>query len=283
MYSSLSPAELRNRRRRLRRERRVYTLKVCWQTLLLLSIGGGLYWAIGRPDWTIRKPQQILIQGNRALTETAVRDMLGLKYPISLLQVEPQVLHGNLMERGSILAATVHRELVPPRITVQVRDRQPVALVEPSTPKAAAGMLDEKGQWLPITSYRLDLAQTPQLKLLSSDKSCPNWPDLYQAVAQSPVKIQEIDCRDSLNLILKSEIGNLRLGTFDRTKIYKQLQEAYKLRDWQQYSNPATVLYLDLENPNSPQLQSNHNSTTVGKASLQENQKNSSKLPSKDR
>jgi cell division protein FtsQ len=275
MYSSLSPAELRNRRRRLRRERRVYTLKICWQTLLLLAIVGGLGWAIGRPDWTIRKPQQILIQGNRALTETAVRDMLGLKYPISLLQVEPQVLHSNLLERGSILSATVHRELIPPRITVQVRDRQPVALVEPSTPKAATGMLDEKGQWLPTTSYRLDQAQKPQLKLLSSNNSCPNWPDLYQAVAQSPVKIQEIDCRDSLNLILKSEIGNLRLGTFDRTKIYKQLQEAYKLRDWQQYSNPATVLYLDLENPNSPQLQSNHNSTT--------NQKDSSKLPPKDR
>jgi cell division protein FtsQ len=275
MYSSLSPAELRNRRRRLRRERRVYTLKICWQTLLLLAIGGGLYWAIRLPDWTIRKPQQILIQGNRALTETAVRDMLGLKYPISLLQVEPQVLQGNLLGRGSILAATVHRELIPPRITVQVRDRQPVALVVPSTPKAATGMLDEKGQWLPTTSYRLNPAQTPQLKLLSNNNSCPNWPDLYQAVSQSPVKIQEIDCRDSLNLILKSEIGNLRLGTFDRTKIYKQLQEAYKLRDWQQYSNPATVLYLDLENPNSPQLQSNHNLTT--------DQKNSSKLPAKDR
>jgi cell division protein FtsQ len=259
MYSSLSPEELRSRRRKLRRERRVYTLKICWQTLLLLGIGAGLYWAVRWPDWTIRKPSQISVQGNRALTETAVRDMLGLKYPVSLLQVEPQVLQNNLLERGSILAATVHRELIPPRILVQVRDRLPVAAVESGgasgTAKTVAGLLDERGQWLPATKYRLSAAQLPALKLLASNNSCPNWPELYQAITRSPVKIQEIDCRDSLNLILKSEIGGLRLGTFDRTKIYKQLQEAYKLRDWAKYADPTTVLYLDLENPNYPQLQ----------------------------
>jgi cell division protein FtsQ len=275
MYSSLSPEELRSRRRQLRRERRVYTLKICWQTLLLLGLSGGLLWAIKQPDWTIRKPQQIRIQGNRALTETAVREMLAIQYPISLLQVEPQSLHSKLLDRGSILAATVHRELIPPRITVQVRDRFPVAVVGSSAANAPAGMIDEMGQWLPTASYLLPADRLPTLKLLSGNNTCPNWPDLYHAVYQSPVKIQEIDCRDSLNLILKSDVGSLRLGTFDRTKIYKQLQEAYKLRDWQQYYNPATVLYLDLENPNAPKIQN-----TTSKAT---NQLDSSKVLSPGR
>jgi cell division protein FtsQ len=255
MYSSLSPKELHYRRRQLRRERRVYAFKICWQTLLLLAICGGVLWAIGRPDWTIRQPQQIQIQGNRALTEKAVREMLAIQYPISLLQVEPQAIHSRLREHGSILAATVHRELIPPRITVQVRDRLPVAVVDPSSAKSPAGMIDEMGQWLPSSSYSLPTHQIPQLKLLSSDNTCPNWSDIYRAIYQSPIKIEEVDCRNSLNLILKSEIGNLRLGTFDRTKIYKQLQEAYKLRDWQQYYDPTAVLYLDLDNPSSPKIQ----------------------------
>jgi cell division protein FtsQ len=257
MYSSLSPKELHHRRRQLRRERRAYAFKICWQTLLLLSICGGVLWAIGRPNWIIRQPQQIQIQGNHALTEKAVREMLAIQYPVSLLEVEPQAIHSRLLEHGSILAATVHRDLIPPRIIVRVRDRLPVAVVDPISAKAPAGMIDEMGQWLPTSSYNLPTHQIPKLKvLLSSDNTCPNWFDLYRAIYQSPIKIEEVDCRNSLNLILKSEIGSLRLGGFDRTKIYKQLQEAYKLRNWQQYYDPTTVLYLDLENPSSPKIQS---------------------------
>jgi cell division protein FtsQ len=255
MYPPLSTEEIRSRRRQLRRERRFYTLKVFWQTLLLLGIGSSLLWAISQPDWTVRKPQQIRVQGNRALTETAVRDMLGLKYPVSLLHIEPQVLHQRLLDQGSILTATVHRELIPPQITVQVRDRLPVAVVVDSA-KKTTGMLDDRGQWLPTTSYQLPVNQIPKLKLLANtSKVCAEWPNLYRAIQQSPVEIQEVDCRDVLNLMLKTEIGSLRLGSFDNTKIYKQLQEAHKLRNWQQYQDPATVMYLDLESPSTPKLQ----------------------------
>jgi cell division protein FtsQ len=254
MNTPFSNAELRDRRRQLRQERRIRTLKVSWQVLLLGAIVGSVSWGMTRPDWTISKPQQISISGNQALTESAVRNMLGLKYPASLLQIEPQALHAKLVSQGSVVTATVHRELLPPRLRIQVRDRLPIATVDRSiNNKVIKGLIDETGHWLPMSSYRLTANQMPNLRLVANE-SCPGWSELYRAVQQSLVKISEIDCQDTLHLSLKTEIGTIRVGEFDRTKIYKQLQKAHELRNWQQ-STPLKNAIVDLENPQSPKLE----------------------------
>jgi cell division protein FtsQ len=254
MNIPFSNEELRDRRRQLRQERRIHTLKVLWQVLLLGAIGGGVTWSMTQPDWIIRKPQQVSISGNQSLTENAVRNMLGLRYPASLLQIEPQELHSRLLAQGSVVNATVHRELLPPRLRVQVRDRLPVATVDRSiNNKITKGLLDETGHWLPRNSYRLTASQMPKLHLVANE-SCPGWTELYRAVQQSPVQVSEIDCQDTLHLSLKTEIGTVRVGEFDRTKIYKQLQKAHELRNWQQSTTLKNAI-VDLENPQSPKLE----------------------------
>jgi cell division protein FtsQ len=229
MNTSFTNEELRDRRRQLRKERQVRTLKVSWQVLLLGGMVGGVTWGVTRPDWTISKPQQVSIAGNQALTESAVRNMLGLRYPASLLQIEPQALNAKLLAQGSVVKANVYRELMPPRLHIQIRD------------------------WLPLTSYRLKSDQIPKLRLIGS-QSCPGWSELYRAIQQSPVQISEVDCQDPLHLTLATEIGMVRVGEFDRTKIYKQLQRAHELRNWQQSTSLKNAI-VDLENPQSPKLQ----------------------------
>lgn len=254
MNTPYSNEELRDRRRQLRKERQVRTLKVSWQVLLLSGIGGGVVWGITRPDWTISKPQQVNIVGNQSLTTGAVQNMLGLHYPTSLLQIEPQALNAKLLAQGSVVKATVHRELLPPRLDIQIRDRLPVAIVDRSiNNKVTKGLLDETGQWLPLSSYRLRADQLPKLRLLAS-QSCPGWTELYKALQQSPVQVSEVDCQDPLQLTLVTEIGLVRIGQFDRIKIYKQLQKAHELRNWQQSTSLKNAI-VDLENPQSPKLQ----------------------------
>jgi cell division protein FtsQ len=254
MNTPYSNEDLRDRRRQLRKERQVRTLKVSWQVLLLSGIGGGVIWGITRPDWTISKPQQVNIVGNQSLTAGAVRNMLGLHYPISLLQIEPQALNAKLLAQGSVVKATVHRELLPPRLDIQIRDRLPVAIVDRSiNSKVTRGLLDETGQWLPLSSYRLQADQLPKLRLVAS-QSCPGWTELYKALQQSPVQVSEVDCQDPLQLTLVTEIGLVRIGQFDRIKIYKQLQKAHELRNWQQSTTLKNAI-VDLENPQSPKLQ----------------------------
>jgi cell division protein FtsQ len=266
MNNSFTGEELRDRRRQLRKERQVRTLKVSWQVLLLGTIVGGVVWGVTRPDWTISKPQQVSIAGNQALTEGAVRNMLGLRYPASLLQIEPQALHAKLLAQGSVVQANVYRELMPPRLYVQIRDRLPVATVDRSiNNKITKGLLDETGQWLPLTSYRLKSEQMPKLRLISG-QSCPGWTELYRAIQQSPVQISEVNCQEPLHLTLSTEIGLVRIGEFDRTKIYKQLQRAHELRNWQQSTSLKNAI-VDLENPQSPKLQKIDTKSTVPAAS----------------
>jgi cell division protein FtsQ len=265
MYPPISSQEeLRQRRRQLRQQRRVRTVKVLWQLTVIGGLVGGITWAVCQPDWVIRQPQQIQIRGNQFLSANAVRTMLNLKYPISLLHIEPQVLKAQLVSQGHITAATIDRELIPPRLTVRVQDISPVAMADKP---ARQGLVDEYGHWLPLTSYQVPADRLPKLKLLLVDDMCPEWPELYQAVSQSPVQVSEINCRNPFNLMLKTEIGTLRLGPFEHTKVYKQLQEAHKLRNWQQqyqhrFTSITDVAYIDLENPTNPRLQLNITNST---------------------
>jgi cell division protein FtsQ len=259
MYPPISSnEELRQRRLQLQQQRRWRALKVCWQVLVLGTLVGGITWAVRQPDWIIHQSPQIQIRGNQYLSANAVREMLGLKYPVSLLHIEPQVLNTTLLRQGNITAVTTHRELIPPRITIQVQDQAPVAMADQA---ARSGLVNANGDWLPLASYQIKADRLPRLKLLSANSGlCPDWPTLYQAIQQSPVSVSEVNCRDPLNLLLKTEIGNLRIGAFDSTRFYQQLQKAHELRGWKQAyqsKNPGIpdVKYIDLENPHKPKIQ----------------------------
>ena len=58
----------------------------------MFSILGGLGWIITRSNWIIYQSQQIKIEGNQFLSEDAIRTLLPISYPKSLLQLEPEEL-----------------------------------------------------------------------------------------------------------------------------------------------------------------------------------------------
>ncbi len=259
MYPSLPrKKDLRQRRTQLRQRRRWRAIKICWQILVLSALVGGIVWAARQPDWVIRQPQQIQISGNRYLKAETVREMLGLKYPVSLLHLQPQQLSANLRQQGNIQAATIHRALLPPRITIQIQDQAPVAIADQAD---QPGLVSADGHWLPTASYLINPEKLPRLKLLAASNGlCPNWSAIYQSLQRSPVPISEVDCRDALNLFLKTEIGNLRIGAFESAKFRQQLQKAHELGNWQQlyqtkYQQAADIAYIDLENPEMPKIQ----------------------------
>ncbi|NJR32098.1 MAG: hypothetical protein HC778_03560, partial [Chamaesiphon sp. CSU_1_12] len=54
----------------------------------------------------------------------------------------------------------------------------------------------------------------------------------------------------------QSEVGKVRLGSFsDEGRLNVQLQQIDRLRNWQKYTDPQQVEYLDLGNPDAPKLQ----------------------------
>ena len=76
--ASVSQAQLTTRRKKLRRERRVKSFQALWRSLFVGGIATSLVWAITLPEWVIRQPEQIVIEGNHFLSAQAIRSLLPL-------------------------------------------------------------------------------------------------------------------------------------------------------------------------------------------------------------
>lgn len=270
---SVSPADLSQRRQTLRRQRRRHTVHDIWRTLALSSLALGLLWGSTQPVWVIRNPEQISIEGNQLLSSRTIRSLLSLSYPQSLLRIEPQALAAKLESRQSLIAkATVTRQLFPPSLTVQIQERQPVAIActnvrcslsiaakegKTRSQQSTVGLLDEKGAWMPIKSNTsIDKSfPLPNLKIIGSrEQYLPYWSQLYQVVRRSPVKISEIDWQDPENLILKTELGIVHLGSYS-SQLGEQLKVLDRLRQLSAKLNGRQIAYIDLKKPEAPAIQ----------------------------
>lgn len=263
--ASVSQQQLTNRRKQLQRARRIRTFQALWRSVLVGGMASSLVWAITLPDWVIRKPEQVAIEGNHLLSAKTIRALLPLSYPQSLLRVEPQELAKSLESEAPIAKATVSRQLMPPGLTIQVQERKPVAIAQVSNTQtmntsnatSTEGLLDEQGVFLPRNSYRLldEKHQLPTLKVIgSTEQYRPYWSDVYQAVSHSPVKVLEIDWGNPANLILKTELGIVHIGPYS-PRFTEQLAVLDRMREFPSHIQPSKVDYIDLKNPDFPAIQ----------------------------
>jgi len=263
--ASVSQTELTTRRKKLRRTRRIKSFQALWRSLLVGGMATSLVWAITRPDWVIRQPEQIVIEGNHFLSSKAIRALLPLSYPQSLLQLQPQAIAKSLESQAPIAKATVSRQLLPPGLTIQVEERKPVAIAQPpatqnataSNSTSSAGLLDEQGVWMPKSSYGNleENLELPRLKVIGSNAQYrPYWSEVYQAVNHSTVKVFEIDWQDPANLILKTELGNVHFGPYS-SRFTEQLAILDRMRELPTHISPSKIAYIDLKNPDFPAIQ----------------------------
>ena len=268
--ASVSRTELAQRRRELRRKRRLQFLQASWRTLAVFALTGGLLWFATLPAWVIRDPNQIQIEGNKFLSTQAIRELLPLSYPQYLLSLNPQTIADRLESQAPISSATAVRQLFPPGLTIQIQERQPVAIARPSPTtdnRASAsdaanknvGLLDESGVWMPLHSYTSveqslalpDLAVIGQQELYQE-----KWPEFYQTLRQSEVKVTVVDWQDPANLIVTTKLGTVHLGSYSGSeKLLAQLAMLEQIRRSSKQLDSQQIDYIDLRNPKSPALQ----------------------------
>ncbi|HEY9736273.1 MAG TPA: FtsQ-type POTRA domain-containing protein [Trichocoleus sp.] len=262
--SSVSPNELRERRQALRRQRRVHLLQGFWQVLAMSGLAAGLYWGATRPLWLIKSPSQIEVSGNHLLSEQAVKALVPLDYPQPLLKVETRALAQQLEARAPITEATVTRQLIPPRLKVQVQERVPVAVALPPKDVSSGepayiqlGLLDAEGAWMPQSSFTLQGVppELPALKVRGMQAQYRSyWPTLYEAISRSPIKISELDWQDPANLILHTELGMVHAGPFP-DRFEEKLATLDQMRDLTRQFDRKQLAYIDLTNPDLPSVQ----------------------------
>jgi len=271
--TSIEQSDLPQQRQKLPLHSRVQMFQAVWRTLAAGSLLGGLVWGATQPIWILRESNQVVILGTHLLSAQAIRSILPLSYPKSLLQVEPKAIARALKSQPTIVQANVTRQLFPPGVTVQIQERVPVALAltKPSTgnstlnSKVSTGLVDENGVWMSMQSYAL-LSSTlalPNLKVIGlPEQYGPYWTPLYQAVSHSPIKVAEIDCRDQANLIMKTELGIVHFGSYS-SQLVEQLNILAQMRQISTRLNASQIVYINLKNPKHPSVQTNQTSNTV--------------------
>ncbi|PZV09832.1 MAG: cell division protein FtsQ [Leptolyngbya sp.] len=271
-FTSPSQVDLIQRRQRLRRQRRVRVFQALWRGLTVTTLAASLVWVTTLPIWLIRKPEQIKIEGNRLIPSQALRSLVPIHYPQSLLQLKPEAIAKELRSKAPISDVVVNRQLFPPSLTIRVVERYPVAIVLANTSDiqllsqnsiksketaAKIGLLDENGIRLPLENYTLiqHSIKLPSLKVIGNPEYYrSNWSTLYREISRSPIKITEIDFQNPANLVLKTEIGTIHLGPYG-IQFSEQIKTLDRMRKLPNQVSLDQVAYIDLRNPNSPFIQ----------------------------
>lgn len=236
----------------------------------MAGITMGVVWLISKPDWMLRNPSQIVIEGNQSLSSDMIRASLGIRYPQSVLALQPEALAHQLEAEAPIANASVRRRMFPPGVVIQIQERRPVATVYTGSSRPAnmpinkaldnlvvVALLDEQGTWMPYEKFAsLNQSQSlPALKVIGmSPEYRSQWQQMYQTISRSPVKVTSIDWRDPSNLILQTDLGLVHCGPLD-SRFEEQLKVLDRMRKLPDMVEADQIAYIDVSNPDMPMLE----------------------------
>ena len=269
---SVSSTDLQGRREKLRRSRQIKIISKIWRTLAVTGLAGGLLWFLIQPIWVLKSKKDITISGNQLLSDKAIQSKMQLSYPKSLWRVSPSLLSESLRQQPGITEAKVTRRLFPPGLIVKVTEIIPVAITQtPSLANAKStnkktinGLIDINGVWVSLKNYQsISSDKLPSLKLIGSLKQYrPFWKQLYQEVSKSSVKIIKIDCQNPHNIILKTELGLVHIGS-PTSRLSEKIKLLAKIRRLPAQVNMSQIEFIDLTNPDSILVQMNHKKVQI--------------------
>jgi len=284
---SVSRRDLLKRRQKLRRHRQMKILTGVWRILATSSIAGGMFWIILGPVWLITTPAQILMRsGNQLLPQKTVQKLLQFSYPQSLWRIKPSAIAQSLERQPTIAQAIVNRRLFPPGLNIEIQERLPVAMIQPSSksnatncvsnsqapskkvtsptipcsqnPKADdINLIDANGNLIPWEKYTTfnPKGKLPALKVLGSPEQYhPYWVPVYQAIQDNSLNVMEIDFRDPTNVIFKTELGTVHLG-IPVVQLDQKIQRLREMGNLKAKFKSGEIVYIDLQSPDYPLVQ----------------------------
>ncbi|BAQ60142.1 cell division protein FtsQ [Geminocystis sp. NIES-3708] len=263
--TAVSTTRLKSRRDEIKNQRRWENFLASSRSLMIMSLTGVVFWVLTLPHWVIKDSQQINLQGNDLLSDEELRSLIPLEYPQSLLKLSTSKLTEDLQKKVPLANIVVTRELLPPSLTLKVKEKKPVAIafatvVSPKTKKLEfkkIGYVDMDGIFVSSDVYQKLQKKTellPNLKILGTPQVyLPYWQDLYRLINQSTVKITEIDWQNPTNLVLNTELGKVHIGAYN-SNFPQQLMVLEKLKIITSKIPKERIIYIDLTDPEIPSI-----------------------------
>ena len=254
MSSSYSPVnEIQDQRQALKRQKQLEKMQGVWRSMLTLSFATGLIWSSFQPQWTINQLEQVEIQGNEYLSAEALQNIVKETTQQSILTLSPDRIEEILQNQAPIAEVTVSRDLYPPKVTIAIEERDPVAL---TIPNAAAinpleeGYLDEKGNWMSKENYQSsETFPTVTLKVIGYRPQYRlQWAQIYPQLQDHPLEITTVNWQNPANLILETEIGEVHLGG-NLESLPKQLEVLAQFPTPLETTSGESIDHINLKNP----------------------------------
>ncbi|MBW4530343.1 MAG: FtsQ-type POTRA domain-containing protein [Aphanothece saxicola GSE-SYN-MK-01-06B] len=246
------------RRKELRRQRRSERLRLLWRILVFSAVSAGLGYLLLRQGWTLREPAQVEVMGSAVVSRDQVITAAGLRFPQPLMALQPRQVASDLMGALPVEEVRVSRLMLPPRLRVELKDREAVARAERRTERGPEmGFVDGLGNWISIRQH-MGVRSRGDLSLL-----VVGWNARHRAVLARVLKerealgpgLREIRFEPDGSLWLTTtQLGRVRLGPPD-ARLPRRLEVvAHLSRTLPASMKGAPPQLIDLSDPEQPEL-----------------------------
>jgi cell division protein FtsQ len=238
----------------LKIEKKTQSWQITWRAFVSSCLALSLFLLIILPKWSITNNSQIQVVNNHLVSDRTIYELLSLSYPLSLWQIPTHQLSKSLELTPPIVAAKITRQLLPPKLIVAIEERVPIAF---AVKGGKVGFLDNRGIWVAKSFYQ-NLSQSsrsPTLKVIGfNEQYRSQWQELYGLITNQSIEFFEVNWQDPNNLIVKTELGMVYLGSCS-SELLKKITVLDRLRDLPKRFNTSEIVYIDISNPDSPVIQ----------------------------
>jgi len=139
------------RRRQLAQQRIRERLRNSWRLVVLLALSAGLGYALLRQGWILTGTSQVEVIGSELVRPEQVVQAAQLTFPQPLLALQPKRIAAAVANALPVEQVQVRRLMAPPRLQIELVDRQAVARAQRRTAHGIEqGYVDRLGHWLSI-------------------------------------------------------------------------------------------------------------------------------------
>ncbi len=246
------------KRQKLRIKHRNNQLLQLWRVVVCSSITYGLGVLVIKNGWSLIDVEQITVQGSSKIQAASIISASGFSFPKPLFAINPKQLKINLLKELPIRSLQIERRLFPPKLTIIIQERKPVAFADRRGIEGKEkGMLDKNGNWMPIR-------MAPKTDLPLSNVYVEGWVETQKNLIS--ILLENKDKLGSpLTKIILSPNGEISLKTkkfqvvqlgASNLPIKKQIKALYQLS----INLPAKLvnkknIILDIRDPSKPELQ----------------------------
>lgn len=246
------------RRRELRQQRRNERLRQLWRITVFSALATGLGWVLLRQGWMLREPSQLEVRGSAIVNRDQVIQTAGLQFPLSLLALDPRQLRQRLSGALPVERVTVTRLMLPPRLRVELVDREAVARAERRVANGTEqGYVDAWGNWISVRQH-LGVRTRGSLGLRVVGWNERHRQELRTVLAareQLGPGLQEIRFEPDGSLWLETtSLGRLRLGPADERLSRRLAVAAHLQRTLPAQLSGGRPQQIDLSDPEQPEL-----------------------------